>query len=173
MNDIKKRFADFLEFRKSEINIEDLEKQYNCLLPPIYRSFVSTFEDVLGDVYITQKEELKTLTYFRYKSATLSFEEILLEDFMKIEAVFECHRNNDFWIENEVFPITLHSHGGGIVVGAGSSNLDQLFFEHDSGLVWIEENIFSLIKNLEFVQIPDINFKSVYKIWGEDYWRLK
>jgi hypothetical protein len=166
---IVKRFASYLKFREAELAIDNLEKAYGILLPPIYKSFIQEFEGIYGDVYLDSNGELTTLTYYKYE---MNGADILFEDFMNVEEVLMYAKNCDTWVENNVIPISNHSHGGTILLGVGPNNSDKLFYEHDRGQVLIEENIFSFLRNLTFVlNISSINH--LYKNWGEDFWRVR
>lgn len=163
---MKKKFADFLKFRDTPLKFEDSEQEFDLKLPPIYKSFMSNFEGIYGDIIRNQEGELETLSYYQYVNKDGN--DILFEDFLEIEKVFENHRNSDTWVANGVIPISSHSHGGTILVGYHISNMDKLYFEYDRGLELIEQDIFSFLGNLIFISESDDN--KIVKKWGQDYW---
>lgn len=167
----KNTFASALKFRVNTLPINDFEREFGFNLPPVYRSFISDFEDVIGEIYIDNDGEFQTLTYFEYYSE--EGKNLQFEDFLPIENTFKYAKNNDLWIENGVIPITKHSHGGCIVLGCNEDNLDQLFFENGGGLEFIENNVYEFIKNLQFTVEDDSLLDKIYKNFGEDFWRIK
>ncbi len=168
---MRRKFADFLFFRKNAIELSELEHKYGFLIPPIYRSFISAFETINGDVLQLKSGELVTLTYYRFLDET--GKDLAFEDFMDIEDSIDNRNNTEEWIENKVIPISNHSHGGTILVGYSPENMDQLFFEHDEGLEPIADNIYEFLKDLDFVINQDFSSSFIYKKWGESFWQIK
>lgn len=168
MKTIKKEYAGFLKFGNAKHRIEALEEKYEFYLPPIFKAFVTNFSAIHGDVIMTSSSQIHTLTYYSY---SIEGRDVLFEDFMEIENVFKYRNNSENWIENGVVPITLHSHGGTILLGVKQENSDKLFYEHDEGQILIEDNIFSFLRNLNFVCTENIDFEGIYKKWNENFWR--
>ncbi|WCC46283.1 SMI1/KNR4 family protein [Tenacibaculum finnmarkense] len=166
----KPKFGNCLEFRNEIIDLEKIENKFGIKTPPIYRSFINNFKQITGEIVIdSTNNELKTLSYYVYKKSDGT--DTLFEDFMPIEQSLENYDNSDSWIENKVIPIGNHSHGGGILIGIDSSNMDKIYYEYDSGVELIEPDIFSFIKNMTFVENEEGIKNSIYKNWKDEYWR--
>lgn len=168
---MKKKSADYLFFRKNSKGLSKLEIRCNFFLPPIYRSFISEFETINGDVLKLSSGELVTLTYYRFLDK--AGKDLAFENFTNIEDSIKNRNNTEEWIENKVMPISDHSHGGTILVGYSPENMDNLFFEHDEGLELIADNIYDFLGGLDFVVNQDFSDKPIYKKWGENFWRIK
>jgi hypothetical protein len=74
--------------------------------------------------------------------------------------------------------IANHGYGGGLLVGIGENNKDQIFHNADSTIVnFMANNIFELIHKMGIVQYdfekPPIDTSKLFKNWGEDFWRIK
>lgn len=164
-----KRYATFLKYRKESFPVDKFEHEYGLELPPMYRLFVSQFEGLSGEVYMDELGVLQTLTYYEYKSKVLAGQNLFFEDFIPIENTFRYSRNSDSWIENGVVPISQHSHGGTILLGIQKNNLDKLYFEYERGVVFIEDNIYSFLRNLSFVLDYSGSVERLYKNWNEDF----
>ncbi|WP_010517971.1 SMI1/KNR4 family protein [Croceivirga radicis] len=171
MESIRKHFANFLKYRSEVLSVQGLEDEHGFKLPPVYKSFITQFEGVFGDVYMDSQEELQTLTYYEYYSE--EGENLFFEDFLPVDNIFKYQSNSDSWVEHGVAPITEHSHGGTILLGIKENNLDKLYFEYERGLVLIEENIYSFLRNLKFTFEYSESKEKLYKKWGEDFWRVK
>lgn len=168
---MKKSSAEFMKFRKSDIDLSELEKGFNLAIPPIYRSFVEVFDSIAGDIIKAESNHLETLSYFRYVDAKGN--DLMFEGFMDVADSLMYRDNSDSWVENKVMPISSHSHGGAIVIGYSTENMDKLYFEYDQGLVLLENHIYSFIRNLNFVVLEDFPKASIFKNWGEDFWRVR
>lgn len=142
--------ASFLIIRKTNIDISVLEEKYRLQLPPIYKSFIQCFEDVLGSAYKDKEGELHTLSYFKYYAKKLDYEDLMFTGFMDVKEVFKNHKNTDTWVKNGLIPISEHDHGGVILVGIKENNLDKLFFEYSNGIQYIEKDIYSFVTNLTY-----------------------
>lgn len=165
--------ATLLRFRRTELRIEDIESTYGFSLPPVFRSFILTFDDLRGDIYRDPDGTLQTLTYFEYHARLLNGRNLMFEDFMEVESMFKYCKNSDVWEENGAIPITSHSHGGTILLGISGEKTDNLFFEHGNGLQFIEENVYSFVKHLYRVLSYNGDTSRLYKKWGEDFWRVR
>ncbi|KAF9660122.1 SMI1/KNR4 family protein [Tenacibaculum sp. ZH5_bin.1] len=159
---LNKDYATFLKFRKESLSLDLLEQEFNLRLPPIFRAFVQNFEGIIGDVYLDENNELQTLTYYKYEAHEIKNMDLMFTDFLDIEQVFESYNNNDIWFDNGVVPITEHDHGGTILLGIREENQDKLYFEYSNGLEYIENNIFSFLKNLKFVFDYDEVKENIY-----------
>ena len=159
-----------MKFRESPLQTEDYEQELGLSLPPIYKSFITQFEGVFGDIIQNQRGELETLTYYQYLNR--EGEDLMFEDFLPIVEMFNNHKNSDSWVENGVIPISSHSHGGTILLGIHSSNMDKLFYEHDRGLEFIENDIFSFLRNLTFIMEQTVEKDKVIKKWDKEYWQV-
>lgn len=168
---MKKSSAEFMKFRKSDIDLSELEKGFNLAIPPIYRSFVEVFDSIAGDIIKTESNHFETLSYFQYIDTKGN--DLMFEGFMDIADSLMYRDNSDSWVENKVMPISSHSHGGTIVIGYSTENMDKLYFEYDQGLVLLENHIYSFIRNLNFVVLEDFPKASIFKNWGEDFWRVR
>lgn len=168
---MQKESADYLFFRRNAKELSKLEDKFGLLIPPIYRSFISVFETINGDVVRLQSDELVTLSYYRFLDE--AGKDLAFEGFMDIEDSIENRNNTEEWVENKAMPISNHSHGGTIVIGYSPKNMDKIFFEHDEGLEPIADNIYTFLKDLDFVVNQDFSDRSIYKNWGENFWRIK
>ncbi len=165
--------ASLLRFRRTDLRIEDIENTYGFSLPPVFRSFVLTFDDLRGDIYRDAEGNFQTLTYFEYHARLLGGRNLMFENFIELENMFKYCKNSDVWEENEAIPITSHSHGGTILLGLSGDKTDKLFYEYGNGLQFIEETVYSFVKRLNCVIDYDGDTSRLYKNWGEDFWRVR
>ena len=168
----KKDFGSYLKFRKEGISLNPFEEKYGIDLPPVFKSFLTEFDGIVGDVYMDDSGEVLTLTYYEYHCIALGGKNLFFQDFIPIEDIFKYRSNSDTWVEHGVVPISEHSHGGTILLGIRNDNFDMLFFEYERGIVFIEPNIYSFLRNLNFVMEYAGSTKKLYKNWGEDFWRI-
>ena len=159
--------------RKSILDLNALEEQHGLILPPVYRSFISRFYDLSGQVFQGADGEHDTLSYFEYDARLLGGKDLFFQGFMRVEEVFKYHKNSDLWVEEGVFPITHHDHGGTIVVGIAGDKADKLYFEHGNGLEFIEEHVYSFLRHLKPVMAFEGDQSRLYQNWSEGFWRLR
>ena len=146
----KPKYGNCLKFRTAPLDLIKIEEQLTFHIPPIYRSFISNFEQLIGEIIKDpETNELKTLSYYAYFKQ--DGEDIMFQDFMEIEDSITNRENVDVWIENKLMPIGEHDHGGCLLIGISPTNLDEIYYENDKGLELIEPDIFSFIKNLVFI----------------------
>ena len=171
MKRVKYIDARALKFSDEIPDLSKLEIEFNMKIPPVYKSFISNFKGIRGDIIkLNAEAELQTLTYYVYIKDGI---DTLFEGFMKIGDSLKWRKNSDSWIENNVMPIGQHSHGGCILVGVNSDNSDKIYYEHDSGVEPIESNIYSFLRNLEFVLVDNYKLETIFKNWGDEFWRIK
>jgi len=167
---MQKSSAEFIVFRKNELDILGLEERYGISVPPIYRSFIEVFDTILGDVVKLNSEELDTLSYYIYLDEKGN--DSLFEDLMDLEDSLKFRNSSDIWVENSVMPITEHSHGGTILIGYSEANCDRLYYQYDDGLKFVENNIYTFLRNLRFEYNESYLKSNLYKNYGDDFWRI-
>jgi hypothetical protein len=184
---IEKNLMNFLRFRPLPLNDKDIsnyEKKYGRNLPPIFRAFSSVFEPfIMGGLFFDKKSgELETFVsdiyckeekqYYEYDDDVMSFQE-----FMEPEEILRFDRNYLGW-KGDVLFIANHGYFGGLMVGISEDNMDKIY--HSAGTTEVEfvaNNIFEYLSKIRFVQVffdfPNLKLNSLYKNWGEDFWRIR
>lgn len=181
---IDKNLVRFLQFRDKVLDVSSLEEKYGIKLPPIYRSFISVFKPYFAHhkVRKTNQEGYQSFIIPFYSSLELAEytsddDELALESFKEVEELFSFEPSNKGHLTDLLF-IANHGYGGGLLVGIGENNKDQIFHNADSTVVnFMANNIFELIHKIGLVQYdfetPPIDTSSLYKNWGEDFWQIK
>lgn len=182
---INKNIDNFLQFRKHQIDIEKIEIENKCALPPVYKAFISSFQPVLGNVTFMNPEsgEQEDFTSFVFSSTlktdyTIDDDELSFESFIDPNDLFKNDQRTQYIKKYGVLPISYHGFGGGLVVGLNDDNLDKIYFSHDSeDMKFIAKNIFELLQRFQIVPVlydhPELDEKKFYKKWGENFWRIK
>lgn len=169
---IQYKDARFLELRETILETEELERIYGIKIPPIYKSFVSVFQNLKGESFIDFKDgKPKTLGHYVYLKDGES--DIMLDGFMAIEDSLKFRNNADTWVENNVMPIGHHPHGGVLMIGFSEENLDKVFFEHEQGVEYLESNILVFISKIKFKLVSEVDLNEIIKGWSEEHWRKK
>lgn len=153
--------------RKIPLSIGELQEKYGFQVPPVYASFVRNFDGLVGDVLRTVNGELYTLSYYVAKGT--DDVDMLFENFLNIEKSIRYRNNVDLWVENKLMPVSSHSHGGAVLVGYGSDNMDKIFYDYNNEVPLIAEDIYDFIARME-VNVISKETENLIKRWGEDYW---
>ncbi|WP_276504382.1 SMI1/KNR4 family protein [Terrimonas pollutisoli] len=163
--------------------IELLEKQFNFKLPPLYKLFAQSF--YLGEKYI-KREVFLSPTYHEYfPCTTYNFyhngEDIGFSHFIEIQKAFSVYASgglSDFLSDNMFFPIA-SSDGNGLYLGTQTSSIDKIFWDRADAMEprMIANNIFEFVRGIQIKPAStlygDVLFSQLYKIWDEDFWRVK
>lgn len=180
---IDKNLIRFLQFRDKVLNINNLEQDYGIELPPIYRSFITVFKPYFAHHKIKKSNEegYKSFIIPFYSSLELNEytsddDELAFESFKEVEELLSFEPSNKGHLKDLLF-ISNHGYGGGLLVGIGENNKDQIFHNTDSTTVqFMANNIFELIHKIGLVQYdfdpPSIDTSNLYRKWGEDFWRI-
>jgi hypothetical protein len=181
---INKNLVRFLQFRETIIDTSSLEEKYGIVLPPIYKSFISVFDPCFAHLKVkkTGQEKFQSFVVPCYSSSDLNEhtyddDELSFDYFREVEEVLSFERSNEGHLVDLLF-IAHHGYSGGLLVGIGENNKDQIFHNTDSTVVtYVANNIFELIHRMELVQYdsetPSVQTSKLYKNWGEDFWRVK
>ena len=181
---IDKNLIRFLQFRDKVIDTTPLEEKHGINLPPIYRSFISVFKPYFAHhkVKKTGKDEFQSFLIPFYSSLELpeynsDDDELAFESFKDVEEIFTYLPSNQGHLKDLLF-ISNHGYGGGLLVGIGEQNQDQIFHNVDSSMVtFMANNIFELIHKIGLVpydfEHPPVDTAKLYHNWGEDFWRVK
>ncbi|WGK66190.1 SMI1/KNR4 family protein [Croceiramulus getboli] len=181
---IDKNLVRFLQFRDEIKDIAFLEEKYGFKLPPIFRSFIAVFKPYFAHIKVKKisQEGFQSFVVPFYSSQDLKEytsddDELAFESFKEAEDLFSFEPSNKGYLEDLVF-ISNHGYGGGLLVGIGEHNKDQIYHNADSTVIkFMANNIFELIHKMELIQFdfetPSIDTSRLYKNWGEDFWRVK
>jgi len=168
-------------FDKS-INFEDLEKNYNIIIPNLYKLFAETFvldENCISyDLYLhPEYNDTRYLTYFSY----LKKPEIEFSGFNTVvnSILFSKEIENK---DNIEYLIIGHNTSGGIALGLYGDKKDIIFLYTPDGYpeeyTKLSENIFEFTRNLEEVcqsenEVDGIQYSKFYKNWGDKVWKVR
>ena len=181
---LNKNLLRFLQFRDEIIDVGIYEEKYNLNLPPIYRSFISVFKPYFAHQKVKTGDDERFQSFIvpfysscKQESYNIDDDELAFESFKDIEELFKFERSNEGYLKDLLF-IANHGYSGGLLVGIGKDNKDQIFHNTDSTVItFMANNIFELIHKIELVECdfdtPPINTSSLYKNWGEEFWRIK
>lgn len=181
---IDKNLVRFLQFRKKVIDTTPLEKKYGIELPPIYKSFISVFDPCFAHIKVKKKgqENFQSFVYPFYSSSVLKDytyddDELSFDYFREVKEVLSSERSNEGYLKDLLF-IAHHAYSGGLLVGIGEHNKDQIFHNTDSTIItYMADNIFELLQKMQLVQYdaeePPVKISKLYKNWGEDFWRYR
>ncbi len=174
-------------------DIKALENEYNIILPPQFRFFVSYFY-VSNDCFIIDKFyhpiykilypfveiQFCPLVYSQNRPISITgFEDI--ESLFK-EWAFSIHEVE--WKEYSLLRITNISTGGNLFLGTVGDMTDCIYrVDWASGnreSEKIANNILEFILGLESLEMPTeimitrgVKYSQLYKNWGEDFWRVR
>lgn len=166
------------------IDIDRLEKQYQLKLPPKYRLFCETFilgdESLMFDQYTASgnANDLRHCSFYVYAPNT----EVRFAGFNTPENAFEYSQNVDEWIDKKYLPIGHVGFNGAIVVGTQASDQDKIFlhdFDSSPEYTVLADDIFQFMKGVVLEPIPEedliggAKYSTLYKNWGEDFWRVR
>jgi hypothetical protein len=163
--------------------IELLEKQFNFKLPPLYKLFAQSFH--LGEKYVKREvflspvhqEYLPCNTYNYYHNG----ENIGFSHFVEIKKAFSVYASgglSDFLYDNKFFPIA-SCDGNGLYLGTQATNIDKIFWDRADAMEprTIANNVFEFVRGIQITPVStlygDVLFSQLYKIWEEDFWRVK
>jgi len=184
---IDKNLFRFLQFREKVLDVSFVEETYGVKLPPIYRSFISVFKPEFAFIKIKRpNEDYQGFIYPCYSTKvketyTMDDDELMFSHFRSPEELFVYGQSNVDHLKGYCL-IAEHSYAGGLLVGIGEHNQDQIFHIADSAdISFMENNIFELIHRMGLVHDnmdppldpPLVDTSKLYKNWGEDFWRMK
>ena len=181
---IDKNLFRFLQFRDEVLDLTSLEEEYGIQLPPVYRSFISVFKPYFAHHKIKKGdgEDYQSFIVPFYSSIELTEytsddDELALESFKEVDELFSFEPSNKGYLTDLLF-IANHGYAGGLLLGIGEGNQDQIFHSADSTNVnFMANNIFELIHKIGLVQYdfdtPPVQTDRLYTNWGEDFWRIK
>lgn len=167
---MNRKVADFLVFRdRYEGKLLDHDN-LDFSIPPIYHSFLSVFVGIRCDELLDNSIGLKKpLNYYEFHKE--DGEDLFFQNFIPIEESLMGYLNSEFWMDSKVIPISNHDHGGNLVLGCGSGNMDMIYFDYSNGLEFIANNIYHFLMKLNFTEHPEYKGLKPYKNWYEDFWR--
>ena len=173
---IDKNQIRMLRFRDEILDISHLEAKYKLKLPPIYRSFITVFHnDIEGNYLYSTKEGFVTsfVQYILSNEIKDSYSDdddfLALESFKTPEELLRFGYEIQRWEEDKAY-IANHSFGGGLRVGIGQHNADEIYFEDEK----LADNIFEFLQNLipiinEF-SFPNLELNKIVKRIDRDVW---
>lgn len=161
------------------LDVAILEKLYRISLPPIYRLFVETFDigedQIKYDKLIVENSLYKKcITYFIYELNN----EIVFAGFNELSKVLYLQKEVDEWVDKAYLPIGYCGFNGGILLGTKGIEIDKIIlhnFDREPYFTIIANNIFEFVRGLVLVpnSLDEFNPSSIYKNWGEDFWRVR
>ena len=180
---IDKNLIQVLRFRDKIIEVSSWEEKYNIILPPIFKSFICTFEPNIGinKVKISNSEEFIYFLEPVFSSEdkinySLDDDELCFERFKTLEELFKELHYLAEGLEDFV-SIATNCTDSSILVGIGKNNTDQIFYWGDSlETTFLATNIYEFLH--KFLWIKDevepqkISLEKLFKRWGEDFWRM-
>jgi|GEM_PF-2502234 len=182
---LDKNILRFLQFRQKIINVKELEEQYQINLPPIYKSFITVFKPHFAHIKYKHRQQqgfgsfiVPLYSSIEKENYSIDDDEFAFESFKEIDEVFSFPRSNKGYLKGYLF-IAHHGYSGGLLVGIEEHNKDKIYHNTDSTVIeYIAENIFELIQRIQLVkyhfrEYPEVNEADLYKLWGEDFWRVK
>lgn len=181
---IDKNLHRFLQFRDEIIDVATYESNYGIVLPPIYKSFISVFKPYFAHQKIKTSEEgnyqsfiVPIYTSVPSESMCSDDDELAFESFKEVDELFTFEPSNKGYLTDLLF-IANHGYSGGLLLGIGAHNKDQIFHVTDSTVVnFMANNIFELIHKFALIQYdfdtPHVDTNKLYKNWGEEFWRIK
>lgn len=180
-----KNILRFLQFRESVLDISELEEKHEIKLPPIYRSFITVFKPYFAHIKykFTDRDGFGSFVVPIYSSQVKNIyshsdDELAFESFRNITQLFSCPRSNQGYLKDYLL-IASHGYAGGLLLGIGKENSDQIFHTADTTVIEpMANNIFELIQKFQlvdyhFIEQPKVDEQQLYKLWGEDFWRVK
>jgi len=180
---VDKNLLPFLQFREEVLDTVPLEQEYGITLPPIYRSFISVFKPHFAHQRIKKSDgSFQSFLVEFYSSLELDEysiddDELGFEAFKDLREVLTDERSNQGYLNDLLF-IANQGYAGGLLVGIGEHNKDQIFHNTDSTVItYMASNIFELIHKIQWIhydfEIPPVKTSRLYKNWGEDFWRKR
>jgi len=177
-------YLDFLRIRKDWYNFKKeiikFEKQADILLPPIYRTFLMTY----NTNYVNTRNLLSYYDSQYDKELQFYQGEFLGDNHINIQTIFPLEKmlpnmetvysKDDFIWQNDVIAIGECNDQGYLLVGVGEENIDKIYIEYNHKeyrIKNIASNIFDFFLNYKIVAIEDD--LPLYKNWGEDFWRIR
>ncbi|WP_103068641.1 SMI1/KNR4 family protein [Aquimarina sediminis] len=184
---INKEQISFLRFRNKKINIEEIEKQNEVQLPPVYKSFLNVLNPYFThQTYkVSDSREANSFIAYIYSSKnkdsySIDDDELSLENFMDINELFICEGYKHYVNQYGLLPISIHGFNGGLLVGINEDNQDEIYLTQDTEEInFIANNIYEVLLNIKPIVVNFENFdekidtEKFYKNWGEDFWRVK
>lgn len=176
---INKNLLPFLQFRDQILDISALENQYGISLPPIYKSFISVFKPFFFH-HAVKKTDGRLVSFLAlvYSSKELieysiDDDELALESFKEVEEVLSFEPSNKGYLTDYLY-IANHGYAGGLLVGIGKKNKDQIFHSLDNTIIeFVADNIYQVLQKIHLVEFnfeEPIDLSKVYKKWGDKYW---
>ena len=165
-----------------KLNVDHLERQYDIILPSLYRLFVETYR--IEDQIQIEQFELEgykhSLTTFIYEPD----EEVGFMEFTKnINLAFKIWEEQTQELKDiGLFPLGISGiHQGGIFVGLKDEYEEKIIIDTDyiDRFKIVSNNVFEFIRGLESVEIEkDYIYKNVdtdnlIKNWKADKWVFK
>jgi len=157
-------------------------------LPSIYGMFVRCFEINSSclriDRFVDQDGDILSMGSIKFQLPDGS-SSIYLNNFLDASDIliqWEISKEEIEWKEHRLLRIALLGQAGfgGLYLGCGENNSDEIWiFNADSQEKFkkIDDNIYLFIKRLEFStdfsNLDTGDYENLYRIWGEDFWRLK
>ncbi len=179
-----KNILRFLQFRDKVLDIDHLEEKYQIKLPPIFRSFITVFKPYFAHIKYKRKDKeefgsfvVPLYTQMEKENYSSDDDELAFESFKEVEQILSFLPSNEEHLEGYLF-IANHGYWGGLLVGIGEENKDKIFWNSDDTTIhYMAENIFELLQKFQlvkyhFIEQPLVDENKLYKLWGEDFWRL-
>lgn len=182
---LNKNLNKFLQFRESPVDVTAIEKENNCSLPPVYRSFVTVFKPYFGNITFLNSEtnEVHDFVAHIYSNLekseyTIDDDELALEEFIDAHELFSNSTSKNYVENHGVLPISHHGYAASLVVGVNEQNQDLIYLMTDSTeLKLLANNIFELLTKIHIVTVnydfPDLDTSKFYRDFGEDFWRVR
>lgn len=155
-------------------------------MPSSYLNFLSLFKVGNGSLNKQEYKNEELGILLPLVSCTHGGEDrfIELDRFLTIEESIEDRPFDDNLLGESSLNLIKVAHtsfpaGGGIYLGLNSDNFGKIYRvdwdgKEDNGAVMIADTIFDFLAEVKIVPISrNLNFKKLYKNWGEEFWRLR
>lgn len=168
-------------------DISKLERKYGIIVPPIYRLFTETFslgELITEKFYSDQYHDYYNCGYIEYAPLPLKNKRFLsITKFIEITELFpewDFSKTEKEWTQYSLLRITDIGMGGGLFLGTKDDMKDGIYrvvWDWDEPYEKVAENIFEFVQGLSFVEDEEnmygVKLGELYRLWNEDFWRIK
>ena len=173
--------------------LEILKPRYSSIsnqelpYPPLYKLFYTVYEIAKGklknpSVYLEQINQFAGIMEQRIDCEV----DFVLYDFLSMDEskIFIENTYTDLSHLKEYYPIAECDSNKALMVGLTPEIADQIFIENTSRFSdgsrfkFIARNIFEFMPKVSLVELEKIGYgikgySSLYKNWGEDFWRVR
>lgn len=176
------------DFLKTNFGQETYDLSSIVQLPKLYRLFVDTYEVsskcLKKDGILDEDGDFESIGSIKINTSN-NHNAIYLNDFIDSSEILEqwdILKEEIEWREHKLLRIALLGQAGfgGLYLGCGDHNADEIWIynaDDDPQFTKLNDNIFEFMKRLvfstDFSNLEKEKYKSLYKKWGENFWRVK